>query len=75
MEGRAPYLAPENWSLFPDRLDDGGKPEGWRLAVLDEVLGELETGRRPKGGVSGYTYGVPSVGAENIVGLGRFDYA
>ena len=30
MEGRAPYLAPEIWALFPDRLDDEGKPEGWR---------------------------------------------
>ena len=29
MEGRAPYLAPEIWALFPDRLDDEGKPEGW----------------------------------------------
>ena len=32
MEGRAPYLAPEIWSLFPDRLDDEGKPEGGRAA-------------------------------------------
>lgn len=29
MEGRAPYLSPELWSLFPDRLDAEGKPEGW----------------------------------------------
>jgi len=28
---RAPYLAPDIWSLFPDRLDDKGKPEGWTL--------------------------------------------
>src|SRR5208282_1982445 len=28
-EGRAPYLAPDIWPLFPDRLDDEGKPEGW----------------------------------------------
>src|ERR1700737_3315985 len=25
MEGRAPYLAPEIWALFPDRLGNGGK--------------------------------------------------
>ena len=37
MEGRAPYLAPEIWALFPDRLDDEGKPEGWRT----ERSGEL----------------------------------
>jgi type I restriction enzyme S subunit len=75
MEGRGRYLAPEIWALFPDRLDDKGKPEGWRRTVIEDLLGELETGGRPKGGVSGYTDGVPSVGAESIVGLGKFDYA
>ncbi len=29
LEGRAPYLAPELWDLFPDALDDEGKPVGW----------------------------------------------
>jgi type I restriction enzyme S subunit len=28
LEGRTPYLSPEIWSLFPDRLNDEGKPEG-----------------------------------------------
>jgi type I restriction enzyme S subunit len=37
MEGRAPYLAPEIWSLFPDRLDEEGKPEGWRSVPLDQI--------------------------------------
>jgi type I restriction enzyme S subunit len=74
MEGRVPYLAPELWSLFPHRIDGKGKPEGWRITALQEVLAELETGGRPKGGVSGYASGVPSVGAESIVGLGKFDY-
>ena len=32
MEGRAPYLVPEIWSLFPDRFDDEGRPEGWKFA-------------------------------------------
>ena len=27
-EGRPAYLAPEVWDLFPDRLDEEGKPEG-----------------------------------------------
>ena len=42
MEGRAPYLAPDIWSLFPDRLDDEGKPENWTEAPLTtffEILG------------------------------------
>ena len=40
MEGRAPYLAPDTWSLFPDKLDDDDRPEGWirvQLADLIEV--------------------------------------
>lgn len=35
MEGRAPYLASDLWALFPDRLDDDGKPEGWASGRLD----------------------------------------
>lgn len=34
MEGRAPYLSPDLWPLFPDRLDDEGKPEGWEFEPL-----------------------------------------
>lgn len=37
MEGHEPYLAPDLWALFPDRLDDEGKPEGWRLGTLIDV--------------------------------------
>jgi type I restriction enzyme S subunit len=37
MEGRAPYLAPDIWSLFPDCLDAEGKPEGWIGKPLDQV--------------------------------------
>jgi type I restriction enzyme S subunit len=28
LEGGAPYIAPEVWALFPDRLDDEGRPKG-----------------------------------------------
>tara|TARA_R110001599_G_scaffold17142_26_gene68878 strand:+ start:11852 stop:13150 length:1299 start_codon:yes stop_codon:yes gene_type:complete len=34
MERREPYLPADLWQLFPDRLDDEGKPEGWRSATL-----------------------------------------
>lgn len=39
MEGREPYLAPDLWSLFPDRLDnETGLPEGWQPSTIgDEV--------------------------------------
>ena len=36
MEGRAPYLAADIWSL-PDRLDADGKPKGWSEKPLDQV--------------------------------------
>jgi type I restriction enzyme S subunit len=43
MEGRAPYLAPDIWSLFPDRLDADGKPEGWKhhsiYRIADVIYG------------------------------------
>lgn len=34
MAGAAPYLSPDLWALFPDRLDDEGKPEGWAFEPL-----------------------------------------
>jgi type I restriction enzyme, S subunit len=37
MESRAPYLAPEVWSLFPDRPDEEGKPEGWTMATIGDI--------------------------------------
>jgi type I restriction enzyme S subunit len=38
MEGLAPYLAPEIWALFPDRLNDEGTPEGWKIGTLDQLI-------------------------------------
>ena len=37
MAGHAPYLAPDLWALFPDRLDDEDKPVGWESKPLDEI--------------------------------------
>ncbi len=37
MDGRAPYLAADIWSLFLDRLDDEGKPEGWHEGTLSDI--------------------------------------
>jgi type I restriction enzyme S subunit len=77
-EGRDPGLPQPIADLFPARLVDselGEIPEGWEVGTLDKALAELEVGGRPKGGVSSYIEGVPSIGAESIVGLGRFDYS
>jgi len=77
-EGRNPGLPKAIADCFPDRFVDsawGEIPEGWEVGTLESVLSELEVGGRPRGGVSSYTEGVPSIGAESIVGLGRFDYS
>ena len=48
MEGRAPYLAPEIWALFPDRLDDEGNPDGvedWHACRIMQASDRLVTGK------------------------------
>ena len=46
------------------RIKDG-VPEGWKRRTLSDVLVELESGARPKGGAK--QEGIPSIGAENVV--------
>lgn len=50
-------------------------PDNWRLATLGQTTVTLESGTRPRGGVAKYASGVPSIGAESIIGLARFDYS
>ena|SRR5690242_17523999 len=47
----------------------GGFGRAGVIGTLDDVLSELEARSRPKGGVGGFTSGVPSIGAESTVGL------
>lgn len=78
VEGRDPGLPKHIADLFPDSFEDselGEIPRAWNARILSEMLSELETGGRPRGGVSGYSTGTPSIGAESIVGLGVFDYS
>ncbi len=60
----------ENVNLIDSPL--GKIPEGWRVAELGHLLSALESGKRPKGGAA--DSGVPSVGAENIMGIGQHEY-
>ncbi len=53
-----------------------GVPEGWEMKKLIEFGCSLESGSRPKGGVdSNLKDGIPSVGAENVIGLGKYNYS
>ena len=51
----------------------GGLPEGWTRTRLGDVLLDLQSGGRPRGGA--VETGIPSVGAENVLGIGKYDYA
>ncbi|OPZ61815.1 MAG: EcoKI restriction-modification system protein HsdS [Synergistetes bacterium ADurb.Bin520] len=77
VEGRETGLPEEISALFPDEFEDselGEVPLNWPIEELGAQLDVLETGRRPKGGVGSFLEGVPSVGAESILGVGLFDY-
>jgi type I restriction enzyme, S subunit len=48
LEGSMPYLAPETWALFPDRLDDEGRPVAWQIGSLTDIA-EITMGISPDG--------------------------
>ena len=55
---------------------ENGLPKGWKVEKLGEFGIELETGKRPKGGIDGSIKdGCPSLGAECIKELASFDYS
>jgi type I restriction enzyme, S subunit len=55
-EGCAPYLSDDLWSLFPNRLDEDGKPEGWTTKPLSEFF-SIIGGGTPKTSVEDYWNG------------------
>jgi len=78
-EGRPTGLPSEISDLFPDELVDseiGEIPKGWEVTPLQECAIEIESGRRPKGGIDkSLQQGIPSVGAESIAPAGEFDFS
>ena len=53
-----------------------GVPEGWKIITAEDLIGKLESGSRPKGGIdSTIKKGIASVGAENVIGLGQYNYS
>lgn len=54
---------------------DNEESNYWDIRRLGDIFAVLETGSRPKGGASREPIGLPSVGAESIVKLGRFDFS
>jgi type I restriction enzyme S subunit len=71
-------LSEELGGMFPNAFSDtpiGSVPTGWRVTSLFDCELEIESGSRPKGGVSAIKTGKPSIGAESINGIGVFDYS
>jgi len=62
-------------SLFKKWFVDVGDElsEGCSVIKLSNVLNTLESGKRPKGGAQ--KSGIPSIGAENVNGLGYYNYS
>lgn len=50
--------------------------EGWEEGKLGDILSLIESGLRPKGGINpNLQEGIPSIGAENINGIGKYDFS
>lgn len=73
----------KSWFVDFEPFKDGKFVES-ELGMIPEILKTLkicdidhniESGRRPKGGIVDVVDGVPSIGAENIKGLGYYDFS
>ena len=50
-----------------------GVPKGWKNG---ELKYRLDSGSRPKGGIDrNLVDGIPSIGAENVIGLGKYNFS
>lgn len=67
MEGRAPYLAQEIWNLFPDALDDEGKPVGWEYRPVGDFA-ELRGGKQLEKEKIAACGAIPVFGGAGIMG-------
>lgn len=66
MEGREAYLAPEIWTLFPSRTEEGGIPNGWRHSQLLKHA-RLISGGTPKTEVAAFWNGsIPWASAKDV---------
>jgi type I restriction enzyme S subunit len=67
---RFPHCDEIGWK----QTDTGRVPSSWERTKLGQLLLKLDSGKRPKGGVGNLSDGVPSIGAENINGVGNHDF-
>lgn len=69
MEGGAPYLAPDIWALFPDRLDEEGKPDGWQTFSLREAAEILSGGTPDKSNPAYWGGSIPWISPKAMNGM------
>lgn len=60
-------------ALFRHYFIDNPEAKNWPMVKVGDVLQSLESGSRPRGGA--IESGIPSIGAENVIGLGKYDYS
>ena len=54
----------------------GGIPKGWFMTTVGDIGCQIESGSRPKGGIDlSLRDGIPSIGAENVIGLGKYNFS
>ena len=75
--GNAPaHMDAETAALFPSSFGDDGLPIGVNSRTLKDGDTELESGKRPKGGIDKSLHeGIPSIGAESLQKIGDFEYS
>ncbi len=61
--------------MVDSRTEFGKIPENWQIKTIGNALLKIESGSRPKGGINPEERDIPSIGAENINGLGFYDYS
>ena len=60
-------------TLFKYYFIENPEAKNWPMVKVGDVLQSIESGSRPRGGAT--KSGIPSVGAENVIGLGKYDYS
>lgn len=48
-------------------------PERWEAGSFSDIVTTIESGDRPSGGAE--LTGIPSIGAENIIGIGKYNFS
>jgi len=68
-----PYKSNGGKMVWNDRFK-GKIPDGWHTGTFKDILDKIECGDRPEGGIIKIDKGVPSIGAENILGIGKYNF-